>query len=201
MAMALAGAVPMTVLAARRPGGWLDTGLVELGAVAPPFWLGLTLIVAFAATLGWLPAFGTGSAAHPVLPAATLAVGLVASLVRILRAGLIAAWQAPFVAARRTRGVAARERATLHLAPHDAIPVITMLGLELAFLMEGTVIVEVIFARPGVYSVLVEAVRGRDFPRIQIFVLFSALLFVAATLCVDPIGAAINPRLRRAVTS
>lgn len=202
IAMALALAVPMALLAARRPGGWLDSGLValaSLGAAAPPFWLGLMLIVAFAVTLGWLPAFGTGGLAHLVLPAATLAVGLVASLMRILRAGLISARQAPFVRALRTRGVSGRELAALHLAPHAAIPFITMLGLEVAFLIEGAVIVEVIFARPGVGTFLVEAVRARDFPRIQVFVMFSALLFVTVNLCVDLICAAIDPRLRRAV--
>lgn len=203
IAMALALAVPMALLAARRPGGWVDQGLValaSLGAAVPSFWLGLMLIVAFSVGLGWLPAFGTGSRAHLILPAATLAVGLLASLMRILRAGLISARQAAFVGALRIRGVHAPERAALHLAPHAAIPFVTMVGLELAFLIEGTVIVEVIFARPGVGSFLVEAVRARDFPRIQVFVLFSALLFVTINLCVDLICAAIDPRLRRTAT-
>ncbi|WP_420347639.1 ABC transporter permease [Pelagibius sp.] len=197
LAIGLAVSVPLAIFATRRPGGWLDRGAVavaSLGAAMPAYWLGLLLILLFAVHLGWLPAMGARTPAHMILPALTLGLGVAASLTRILRSGLLEARGQPFLPALARRGVPRGRIGRDHVAPHAAIPVVTVLGLELAFLLEGAVIVEVIFARPGLGSFLVQAITARDFPKIQAVVILTALLFVTVNLLIDLAYRLIDPR-------
>ena len=190
--------VPLALLAVRQPGGILDrsaVALASLGTAIPAYWLGLLLILLFAVHLTWLPAMGARTPLHLVLPALTLGLGVAASLTRILRSGLLEARGAPFLPALTRRGVPRKERALQHIAPHAAIPVITVLGLELAFLLEGAVIVEVIFSRPGLGSFLVQAIAARDFPKVQAVVILTALLFVTVNLLIDLSYRLIDPRV------
>lgn len=198
LAIGIAIAVPLAAIAVRRPGGWIDRGAVavaSLGAAMPAYWLALLLILVFAVKLMWLPAMGTGTAAHLVLPGLTLGLGVAASLTRILRSSLLEAKGAPFLPALARRGVGARERALSHVAPHAAIPVITIAGLELAFLLEGAVMVEVIFARPGLGGFLIHAIQARDFPKVQAVVLLTAVLFVTVNLMTDLAYRLADPRI------
>ncbi|MDJ0896675.1 MAG: ABC transporter permease [Alphaproteobacteria bacterium] len=197
LAIGLAISVPLSVFATRRPGGWLDRGAVavaSLGAAMPAYWLGLLLILLFSVQLGWLPAMGARTSVHMVLPALTLGLGVAASLTRILRSGLLEARGQPFLPAFARRGVPQHRIGRDHVAPHAAIPVVTVLGLELAFLLEGAVIVEVIFARPGLGSFLVQAIAARDFPKVQAVVILTALLFVTVNLLIDLTYRLIDPR-------
>ena len=190
--------VPLAVVATQRPGGWLDrcaVALASIGAAIPAYWLGLLLILLFAVQLGWLPAMGARSPAHVVLPALTLGLGVAASFTRILRSGILEARGQPFLPAFRRRGVAGRDIERDHVAPHAAIPVVTVFGLELAFLLEGAVMVEVIFARPGLGSFLVNAIEARDFPKVQAVVILAAVLFVTVNLLIDLIYRALDPRI------
>ncbi|MEL6508692.1 MAG: ABC transporter permease [Pseudomonadota bacterium] len=194
----VAVSVPLAILAARRPGGWLDRSAVavaSLGAAIPTYWLGLLLILLFAVQLGWLPAMGARTPVHIILPALTLGLGVAASLTRILRSGILEARGQPFLPAIRRRGVASRAIERAHVAPHAAIPVVTVFGLELAFLLEGAVIIEVIFARPGLGTFLVTAIETRDFPKVQAVVILAALLFVTVNLVIDLIYRALDPRM------
>jgi len=197
--LGLAFSVPLAILASRHPGRWPDrlaVSLSSVGAAMPSFWLGLLLILLFSVHLRWLPAFGAASSSHMVLPAVTLGIGLMASLTRMLRSSLIEAQGAPFLSAFKHRGVGAAERYALHVTPHAALPFVTLLALELVFLLEGVVVVEVIFSRPGLGSFLVEAVGARDFPKVQVVVLFSAALFVFMNFLVDLIYGLIDPRMQ-----
>ncbi len=197
LAIGLVLSVPLAVFATRRPGGWLDRSTVavaSLGAAIPAYWLGLLLILLFAVHLGWLPAMGAQTAAHMILPALTLGLGVAASLMRILRSGLLEARGQPFLPALARRGVARNRIGRDHVAPHAAVPVVTVLGLELAFLLEGAVIVEVIFARPGLGSFLVQAISARDFPKVQAVVILTALLFVTVNLLIDLTYRLLDPR-------
>lgn len=197
LALGLAIAVPLAILATRRPGGWLDraaVGVASLGAAMPAYWLGLLLILLFSVQLGWLPAMGARTPAHMILPALTLGLGVAASLTRIIRSGLLEAQGQLFLPALARRGVTSGRIGRDHVAPHAAIPVVTVLGLELAFLLEGAVIVEVIFSRPGLGSFLVEAIAARDFPKIQAVVILTALLFVTVNLVIDLLYRVIDPR-------
>ncbi len=191
-------ALPLAILATRRPGSWMDrlaVALASLGAAIPAYWLGLLLILLFAVTLAWLPAMGARTPAHAILPAMTLGFGVAAALTRIIRSGILEARGQSFLPALRRRGVTHRAIGRDHVAPHAAIPVITVFGLELAFLLEGLVMVEVIFARPGLGSFLVSAILARDFPKVQAAVLLTALIFVTINLAIDLIYRVIDPRI------
>lgn len=189
---------PLAMVAARRPGSWADrltVALASLGAAIPAFWLGLLLIMLFAVHLAWLPAMGARTTAHLILPALTLGLGVAASFTRIIRSGLLEAQGSQFLPAFHRRGVSAQAIRRDHIAPHAAVPVITVLGLELAFLLEGAVIVEVIFGRPGLGRFLVDAIEARDFPKVQAVVILTALLFVVINLAIDLIYRWIDPRM------
>lgn len=198
LAIGLLIAIPLAIIAASRPGRLLDriaVAAASLGAAIPAYWLGLLLILLFAVKLGWLPAMGARTPLHMLLPALTLGLGVAAALTRIIRSGLLEARGQMFLPALRRRGVSPPAIGKDHVAPHAAIPVITVLGLELAFLLEGAVMVEVIFSRPGLGSFLVNAIEARDFPKVQAVVLLAALLFVTINLLIDLIYRSIDPRM------
>jgi len=198
LAIGLLIAIPLAVIAARNPGKLTDrfaVAVASLGVAVPAYWLGLLLILLFAVKLAWLPAMGARTPLHMVLPALTLGLGVAASLTRIIRSGLLEARESIFIPALARRGVSARAVGKDHIALHAAVPVITVLGLELAFLLEGAVLVEVIFARPGLGGFLVHAIEARDFPKVQAVVIISALVFVTINLLIDLIYRLIDPRM------
>lgn len=198
LAIGVSVSLPLAILATQRPASWIDrlaVGLASLGVAIPAYWLGLLLILLFAVNLAWLPAMGARTPAHVILPALTLGLGVAAALTRILRSGILEARGKPFLPALRRRGVGRRAMNRDHVAPHAAIPVVTVLGLELAFLLEGAVMVEVIFARPGLGSFLVDAIAARDFPKVQAVVVLTALLFVTLNLVIDLVYRWIDPRM------
>jgi len=200
LAIGLAISIPLAVIAARMSGGWIDrlaVALASLGTAIPAYWLGLLLILLFAVHLAWLPAMGARTPGHMALPALTLGLGVAASLTRIIRSGILEARGQPFLPAFRRRGVSERAIGRDHVVPHAAIPVVTVLGLELAFLLEGAVMVEVIFGRPGLGGFLVNAIEARDFPKVQAVVLLAASLFVIVNLVIDVIYRSIDPRIGR----
>lgn len=198
LAIGLSLALPLAILAARRPGGWTDRfaiAIASLGAAIPAYWLGLLLILLFAVQLAWLPAMGARTTAHMILPALTLGLGVAAALTRIIRSGILEARGQPFLPAFRRRGLSDRAIGRDHIAPHAAVPVVTVFGLELAFLLDGALMVEVIFARPGLGSFLVNAIEARDFPKVQAAVVLATLLFVSINLLIDIVYTLIDPRI------
>jgi len=198
LAIGLVIAIPLAIIAARRPGSLIDrfaVAVASLGAAIPAYWLGLLLILLFAVKLSWLPAMGARTPLHMLLPALTLGLGVAASLTRIIRSGVLEAREQPFLPALKRRGISLRAISKDHIAPHAAIPVITVLGLELGFLLEGAVMVEVIFSRPGLGGFLVHAIEARDFPKVQAVVLLAAVLFVTINLLIDVIYRVIDPRM------
>lgn len=198
LAIGLFIAVPLAIIAARKPGSMTDrfaVGVASLGAAIPTYWLGLLLILLFAVKLAWLPAMGARTPVHAVLPALTQGLGVAAALTRIIRSGILEARGQSFLPALRRRGLSHRSIGRDHIALHAAIPVITVLGLELAFLLEGAVMVEVIFSRPGLGSFLVKAIAARDFPKVQAVVILTALLFVTINLLIDLVYRLIDPRI------
>ena len=197
LAVGLIVSVPLALVATHHPGGFIDrlaVAVASLGTAIPAYWLGLLLILLFAVKLSWLPAMGSRTPAHMVLPAITLGFGVAASLTRIIRSGILEARAQAFLPAVERRGVSRRRIEKHHIAPHAAVPVITVLGLELAFLLEGVVMVEVIFSRPGLGTFLVKAIAARDFPKVQAVVLITAILFVVINLLIDLLYRFIDPR-------
>lgn len=197
--MGLALAVPLGALAALRHGGVVDrvaVALASIGAAAPPFWLGLALILLFAAQWRLLPAYGAGGPAHVVLPAATLAVWVTASQTRLVRSFVREALAAPHLDALRLRGVSEARILTRHVARPVAVALAPLLLLDLAALLEGAVVVEVVFARPGLGLTFIEALRARDLPVILGFVAFAVLLYASANAAADALARGLDPRLR-----
>lgn len=198
LAIGLAVSIPLALVATKHPGRLMDrcaVGLASLGNAIPAYWLGLILILIFAVKLAWLPALGASTPAHAILPALTLGLGVAASLTRIIRSGFLEARGQPFLPAFRRRGVSERSVGRDHIAPHAAIPVITIFGLELAFLLEGLVLVEVIFGRPGLGTFLVQAILARDFVQVQAVVVLTALVFVTVNLVIDLTYRIVDPRI------
>ena len=189
-------AIPRSLISVWKPKSFIDRfaiALSSIGAAIPSYWLGLIFIFVFAANLQWLPAYGTGSLAHLLLPASTLGFWVLSSQTRLIRSFLLEASTAPFLEALKIRGVGSKELFCRHIVRHAFVPFVTMLGLELAFLLEGAVIVEVVFARGGIGSLLVHSVMSRDFPIIQCIVLFSAVTYVTINSAVEIFQWFMNP--------
>lgn len=193
----LSAAFGLACIAVRNPGSLLDRFAVvvsSIGAAMPNFWLGLLLILLFAAELGWLPAYGTGTWAHLVLPATTLAFWVMASQTRLLRSFMLDAYDQPFIETLRLRGVSEGEIFSRHVLRHALMPALTMIGLDLAHMIEGAVVVEIIFARSGVGSLLAGSVLSRDMPTVIFLVMFFAVVYVAINLLIDTLQYATDPR-------
>ncbi|MEP2707674.1 MAG: ABC transporter permease [Roseibium sp.] len=187
----------LSAIAVWRPGGLFDrmaVALASIGAAMPNYWLGLLLILLFAAHLNWLPAYGTGTPAHLVLPAFTLAFWITASQTRLLRAFFLEAKAAPYIETLRLRGVSEGEIFRRHVLRRALVPALTMIGLDIASLLEGTVIVELTFARGGVGSLLAGSVLSRDYPMILFLVMFSALIYVLINSLIEILQDVLDPR-------
>lgn len=167
-----------------------------LGASMPSFWLALLLIFAFAVKLGWLPALGYGKTQHLVLPALTLSLGIAPTYARLLRASMVEVLNQPYITTARAKGVLERAVIIQHALRNALIPFVTVLGMSFAHLLSGAVVVETIFAWPGIGKLVVDAILSRDFPIVQAFVLLVAALFVLANLVVDLSYRFLDPRIR-----
>lgn len=197
--LALLAALPLGAAAALRREKLVDhvsRGGSLLGASLPSFWLAYLLILAFPLGLGLLPVAGAGSAGHLVLPAVTLAVGLTARLSRLTRAGVLEELEQDYVLAARARGLGRGEAALRHCLPNAASAILTVAVLGLGHLMAGAVVVETIFAWPGIGKLVIDAIHDRDYPMIQGFVLFSGTVFLALHFLADVAYARMDPRVR-----
>jgi len=199
LALALLLALPLGVAAARRRGGWLDSGAMGvslLGVSIPNFWLGPLLILVFSLQLGWTPVSGREGPASLVLPAVTLGTGLAAVLARMVRSSVLEVLGEDYVRTARAKGLS--ETAVLwgHALRNAWLPVLTLLGLQLGGLLGGAVITETVFAWPGLGSLLVEAIQGRDYPVVQGCVLLISLTYVLINTLTDLVYAWVDPRIR-----
>lgn len=180
-----------------RTGFWIDRIVVMLssiGAAMPSYWLALLLILLFAVEWQLLPAYGTGSLSHLILPALTLSFWVITSQTRMLRSFFLRTKYAPFIDALRLRHVSEVEIFWKHILHHALIPALTLLAMDLAFLLEGAVIIEVLFSRAGVGSLLVSSVMSRDYPIVLFLVLFSAYTYVLLNNLTEILQDWIDPR-------
>lgn len=190
---------PLGIVAAkyqsRRPDRIIS--LVSLmGQALPNFWVGIILILVLSVIFGVLPTGGQGSPAHLVMPSLVLAAPLIGVLVRLIRAGLIDALKEPYIQTARSKGLGPNRILFDHAFKNMLIPVITVIALQLGQLLSGAVIVEVVFAWPGLGRLLVDAITSRDFPVIQAVILFVAVVFVLLNLIVDLLYGVLDPRIR-----
>jgi peptide/nickel transport system permease protein len=196
--LAIAVAVPLGVIAAIRRDSWVDgalTGLATLGQSIPHFWLGLMAIVVFAVHLGWLPTSGRGGWLHLVLPAITLSSYSMASLTRLMRSSVLEVLGSDYIRTARAKGLGAGLVLFKHALKNAMIPVVTLTGLQLGVLLSGAVIVETVFAWPGVGRLIIEAINTRDYPLVQAGVVLMALLFVVVNQGVDLCYRWLDPRM------
>jgi ABC-type dipeptide/oligopeptide/nickel transport system permease component len=179
----------------RRLSGTLVTGLAVLGISIPDFWLGTMLAVIFGVNLGWLPVAGTGGIANLVLPAATLATVITATLTRLVRSSMVDILGREYIRTARAKGIRNRVVIYKHVMRNALIPVVTIFGLTLGGLLGGAVILENVFAWPGLGTLAVSAVTNRDFPVIQGTTFFFAVILIGANLLVDISYAFLDPRI------
>ncbi|OYR69972.1 nickel ABC transporter permease [Halorubrum ezzemoulense] len=198
LAVSLAVSLPTGILSARRPQGLADhlsQTIALLGVAMPNFWLGYLLIFAFSLKIGLTPVYGSGTLAHLALPSITLGTGLAAVQTRLLRATLQDTLDAEFVTAARTRGLRERLVVGKHALRNALLPLLTVLGLQLGFVLNGAVVVEVVFQRPGLGTLLVDAIFDRNYPVVQGVTLLAGFLFVSVNTVTDLAYGLVDPRI------
>ncbi|MCG6900768.1 MAG: ABC transporter permease [Gammaproteobacteria bacterium] len=195
----LALALPLGVIAAVRRNTWWDTGAMSfsmLGVSIPNFWLGPLLILVFSLWLGWFPISGRSGFASVILPALTLATGLVAVLSRMVRSSMLEVLGEDYMRTARAKGLPPH-RVILHHGLRNALlPVITLLGLQLGALLAGAVITETVFSWPGIGLLTIESIQSRDYPVVQACVLLISVTYVLVNLLTDLAYAWVDPRVR-----
>jgi peptide/nickel transport system permease protein len=197
--LAMAIAFPLGILAAVKRGSWWDRAcmsLALLGQSVPHFWLGLMLILIVAVQLRWLPVSGREGPEYLILPALTLATGPLAQLARLVRSGMLEMLSQDFVRTARAKGLGQSTVLTHHALRNALLPLVTVMGLELGSLLNGSVVIEAVFAWPGVGRVLITALGQRDIPVVEAGVFLIAGIYIALNLAVDLLYAFIDPRVR-----
>src|SRR5215213_3219920 len=201
MTFAIVIGVPLGFIAALQPGSLVDTVSMVVavsGLSMAKFWLGLLLMYLFALKLGWLPSFGYGDGGlkYLILPAVTLGVSPMALLARTTRAAVLEILNADFVRTARSKGMSERQVVQWHLARNALVIVLTTVGLQFGSVIGQAVIVEKLFAWPGLGSLLVDSVSLRDIPVVQGSILVIVLFFLFVNTLVDVLCALIDPRIK-----
>jgi len=191
--------IPAGIISAVRPYTWIDylvTTSALFGMSMPVFWLGLMLVVLFSVILKWLPAGGTGSWQHVILPSFTLAAFVVAFIARMTRSTMLETLSQDFTTTARSKGLQERVVVIKHALKNALIPIITVVGLQFGLLLGGAVLTETVFAWPGLGRLIVDSILARDYPVIQGTILIFGLLYIMVNLAVDLLYALVDPRIR-----
>jgi ABC-type dipeptide/oligopeptide/nickel transport system permease component len=200
--------VPLGVLAATHRGKAADHGSLVFsmfGVAAPSFWVGLLLAMLFAVRLGWFPTIGAGDTSDPasvlralVLPALALGLSGMALIARMTRSSMLEVLGEDYVRTARAKGVPERFVVYKHALRNAAIPILTVIGLNFGHLLGGTIVMETVFARPGLGKLLLDSILARDYPMIQGVTFVIAVAFIVVNIVVDLMYAVLDPRIKRA---
>ena len=198
IAVAILISLPAGVISAVHQGkfpDYLSQFAALLGISMPNFWLGYLLIIVFSLQLGLVPTYGVGGLDQLVLPAITLGTGMAAIITRLVRSSMLEVLDEPYIGTARSKGL--RERIVIykHALRNALIPVITIIGLQLGYVLNGAVVVEIVFQRPGLGNLLIQSVFSRDYPVVQGLTLIIAVIFVATNFAVDIAYRYIDPRI------
>jgi len=198
MVIALVVAVPVGIVSAVRRGSLLDMGSM-LGALfglsMPHFWLGIMMILLFSVKLGWLPTSGRGTLAQLVMPSIALGLSLMAMFARLTRSVMLEVLSLDYIRTARSKGLREWVVISKHAFKNALIPIVTVAGMQFGFLLGGTVIIETVFAWPGVGRLVIQAIFNRDYPLVQSIVLVLALIFVAVNFLVDMLYMYLDPQI------
>lgn len=197
--VAVLWAIPLGVLSARRSGTVIDRiarTVAVVGFAIPNFVLGIILIRVFAVNLGWLPVAGMGTPQHYVLPAVTLGAAVGAGMMRLMRSGMLDVREEPFMRTAEAKGLSAFVVVWRHQFRAALMPVLTYTGMYFGTLFGGSVVVEVVFAWPGMGRLAYEAAIGRDYPVLQAIVLILGVIIICVNTLVDLLYAYVDPRIR-----
>ncbi|WP_324278565.1 ABC transporter permease [Blastococcus brunescens] len=206
--VALLIAVPLGTISALRPRSLVDrfaTVISQFGISVPDFWMGIVLILVFAGTLGWLPSGGyvplgedpLGWLQRLVMPAVVTGVVSGSVITRFVRSSMLEALGSDHVRTAQAKGLPTRQVFSWHVLRNALLPLVTVTGVQLAYLLSGVVVVEIVFSWPGLGQLALQAVEARDYPVLQGAVLLFALVFLVINLVVDLLYTAIDPRIRR----
>lgn len=198
--------IPLSILAALKPGGHTDQAamaVASLGVSVPSFWLAMILVSVFALGLHWFPATGAvsigqsvrGAVLHGALPALALSASGVATIARQLRSGLLEALSSPYARALRAKGLSRHAILWKHCLKNVSVPLLTVLGLLTNRLLGAVVVIEAVFAIPGLGSMVVDAAIAKDFPVVQGVVLVMVAIVIAVNLAVDALCRILDPRM------
>ena len=199
LGVALVLAIPAGIISAVRRNTMLDyvsTVVALLGQSMPTFWLGIMLILVFSVQFNLLPSSGRGGLAHLILPAITLGLFTTARITRLTRSGMLEALNQDYIRTARAKGVGGPPVIWKHALKNAAIPIVTIVGIELGTLLGGSVITETIFAWPGVGRLSVQAIYNRDYRVVQAAVFLLSTTFVLVNLVVDMLYTYLDPRIR-----
>lgn len=197
--VSIAIGLPLGVSAALREGRWTDRGALALSALAmsvPSFWLGPMLILVFSIALGWLPVSGRAEAGAIVLPALTLGIPMAAALTRMVRASMLQVLSEDYLRTAHAKGLPRMQVTIRHALRNAALPVLTVLGLQLGGVMAGAMITETIFQWPGLGQLTIESIQRRDYPVVQACVLVISLTYVLVNAATDILCGLLDPRVR-----
>lgn len=198
LVIAMVVAVPIGIVSAVYRGSLLDAGSMMaalFGLSMPHFWLGIMFIMIFSVHLGWLPTSGRGTIAQLIMPSVALGLGLMAMFARLTRSVMLEVLSLDYIRTARAKGI--RESLVIgkHALKNALIPLVTVAGMQFGMLIGGTVIIETVFAWPGVGRLVVQAIFNRDYPLVQATVFILALIFVGANLLVDLLYVYLDPRI------
>lgn len=199
LALSAVVGIALGIFSATRPGGVLDrvvTAVAALAQAAPLFWVGLILIMVFAVQLRMLPASGMGGSEHLVLPVVALASGIMPYVLRLTRTTMIEVLDAEFIRFHRAKGLSRSSIVYRYALKNTMPPVVTLLGLQAGPLLGGVVVIETVFGRSGVGSLLINSIYSRDYPVVQAAVLVIVVAVVLANVVADLLVALIDPRVR-----
>lgn len=198
-AVSIAVGIPVGIIAAIKRATWVDGVLMVFGLAGvsiPSFWFAYMLMLLFSLELGWLPPSGMGGPQHMIMPVLVLGLTTAGALARYTRSSLLEVINNDYVRTARAKGLSERAVVLKHALRNGLIPIVTLLGINLGFVLSGSVIVETVFAWPGIGLYLVDGVNGRDFPVVQATVLVIATGFVLGNIVTDLLLVYVDPRIR-----
>lgn len=199
--LAIVVALPLAILAALNPNTWIDRACLTLavfGQALPTFWFGLLMIVLFSVNLGWLPASGSGSWKHYVMPSIALGYYAMPALMRLTRTGLLDVLSADYIRTARAKGLMPVTVIFKHALRNAILPIISLAAVQFGMMLGGSIVIESVFALPGVGLLAWESITQADYPVMQAIVLIVSVLYVIFVLIADFINAALDPRIRMA---